>query len=140
MTDPGPTHESGRDEDAVGYGRPPKHSRFKPGQSGNPAGRPRRKRNMETLLVEVMAQKVAVTRNGRTKRVPADTAILLRLLEKALGGDMQASRLLLALRAAHVRDSDANETNPASLLFEEDLAILAQAGLLPRGEGGDVGA
>ena len=139
MTDRGPDSECEPDDDAVGYGCPPKHSRFKPGQSGNPAGRPRRKRNMDTLVHEVMSQQVTVTLNGKTKRVPADAALLLRLLEKGLAGDMQAARLLLALRASHVRESDTGEAGAASLLLEEDIVILAQAGLLPHGEGGDVG-
>ena len=39
----------GRDHDA-GYGKPPRHSRFKKGQSGNPKGRPRGSRNFSTDL------------------------------------------------------------------------------------------
>jgi hypothetical protein len=96
MTDPGPTDETGPDEDAVGYGRPPKHSRFKPGQSGNPAGRPRRKRNMESLVKLALSQSVTVTRGGKRRRIPAEQAILLRLAEMGLSGDLQAMRLLLS--------------------------------------------
>ena len=139
MTDPGPDGEPEGSEDTVGYGRPPKHCRFKPGQSGNPAGRPRRKRNMESLVKDVLSQAVTVTRGGKRRRIPAEQAMLLRLAEMGLSGDLQAMRLLLALRAAHVRDDNGGEANAASLLPEEDLAILAQAGLLPRGKGGDVG-
>ncbi|WP_445949374.1 DUF5681 domain-containing protein, partial [Sphingorhabdus sp.] len=63
MTD-GSNEQGWRDQDAVGYGNPPKHSQFKKGQSGHPKGRPRGKRNMASLVAEVLAQKVTITANG----------------------------------------------------------------------------
>lgn len=81
----------------VGYGRPPKHSRFSKGQSGNRQGRPRGRRNIATILAEVLHRKVVVTENGRTRKVPAVEAVLLRLLRKSLDGDPRAIDKLMKL-------------------------------------------
>ena len=49
---------SAEDDDKVGYCRPPKHSRFKPGQSGNPRGRPRKNRSIEAMIKRELDQTV----------------------------------------------------------------------------------
>ena len=48
----------------VGYCRPPLHSRFKPGQSGNPKGRPKQSRNMRTIVKQVSQRGHADPRGG----------------------------------------------------------------------------
>jgi hypothetical protein len=48
----------------VGYGKPPRHTRFAKGQSGNPRGRPRGAKNFNTLLEEALDEPVTVTENG----------------------------------------------------------------------------
>ena len=55
----------------VGFCKPPRHSRFKPGQCGNPRGRPRRSRNIDTIMREALYQTVQITRAGKKVRVPA---------------------------------------------------------------------
>ena len=42
----------------VGYGKPPRHTRFEPGRSGNPRGRPSRSKNLSTLLSEALSEPV----------------------------------------------------------------------------------
>lgn len=75
----------------VGYCRPPKHTRWKPGQSGNPGkGRPKGTRNFKTDLTAVLKQPVQVTRDGAKRKVSTQEAMLLRLREKALNGDARA--------------------------------------------------
>src|SRR5260370_27753852 len=49
---------------AVGYGKPPRHTRFTRGQSGNPRGRAPGAKNMKTLLSEALNECVIVTENG----------------------------------------------------------------------------
>ena len=54
----------------VGYGKPPLHTRFKKGNRGNPGGRPRRARNLKTLLQEALEERVVVvTEDGRRRKV-----------------------------------------------------------------------
>jgi hypothetical protein len=49
----------------VGYGRPPRHTRFELGRSGNPRGRPGGSKNLSTLLSEALQEPVIVVENGR---------------------------------------------------------------------------
>ena len=57
-------------DNRVGYRRPPRHSRFQPGQSGNPRGRPRGVKSLSDIVRKIVGQKVTVTENGRVRRVP----------------------------------------------------------------------
>ena len=85
----------------VGYGRPPKHTRFKPGQSGNPNGRPKGVRNFGTDLKATLNAPVRLMRDGRPRKVSTQEAMLLRLREKALGGEARALDRLLLLAQAY---------------------------------------
>lgn len=136
MTDMPPEDDTPQDSSQVGYGKPPLHSRFKPGQSGNPRGRPKGKRNMGNILSDVLGQTVTVTINGKRRKIRSDTAILLRLREKALGGDIRAMNALLALRVQHMPDSEGE--GHSTDWAEEDRAILESFGLLKcKGAGDD---
>lgn len=52
---------------SVGYGRPPVHTRFKPGQSGNPRGRRKGQRNVSTVLAETLNQRIRIREADRTR-------------------------------------------------------------------------
>jgi Family of unknown function (DUF5681) len=62
--------ESNRNYD-VGYGKPPLHSRFKKGRSGNPHGRPKGSSNMSTLLDHALNEQVVVSENGQPNGSPS---------------------------------------------------------------------
>ena len=84
---------------AVGYGRPPRHSRFKQGQSGNPKGRPKGSKNLATDLQEELSERINVREGGRSVRLSKQRALVKALLAKALQGDMRAAATLLGLLA-----------------------------------------
>ncbi len=111
----------------VGYGKPPVHTRFKPGQSGNPRGRPKGQRNLAGEIARAMAMPVPVTVNGRRRKVSTITALVWRLREKALNGDLKSLQMLFALSQAH-QGEDTGATSLGALLAE-DAAILREAGL-----------
>ena len=138
MSEAAGNNESPSEQEGVGYGRPPRHSRFRPGQSGNPRGRPKGKRNLASLLSDVLIQPVTITANGKRKRVSSETALLLRLREKALGGDIRAMNMLLSLRAIHLPDREANADYRQ--MTDEDVAILKSAFPILLAEAGDDGA
>jgi hypothetical protein len=122
----------------VGYGRPPLHSRFRAGHSGNPLGRPKRKRAVEDLVNDMLSEKIWVTTQGKRKRVAVELGILYRIREKAFQGDLRAAQLLFALKAT--AQSDQGGGSATTFLSEEDLAILVSVGLVPGMEDHDVGA
>jgi Family of unknown function (DUF5681) len=82
---------------AVGYGRPPLHSRFKPGQSGNPKGRPRQSRNLRTIVKKVCEQAMEIREGGRLRRMPTMEVLVRTLVSRGLKGDPKAVASLMVL-------------------------------------------
>jgi hypothetical protein len=79
---------------AVGRGRPPLHTRFKPGQSGNPAGRAQGSHSFGTILRKALTKKVTITENGRRRSITKLEAITTQLVNQAAQANMSAMRLL----------------------------------------------
>ena len=107
----------------VGYGRPPTHSRFRPGQSGNPAGRRKGVHNLSTDVKRALKVPVKVKEGGRTRAISTQEGALMVLREKALKGDARALDRLLEL--ARLFNNDAGEIGPGQALSADDQAILA---------------
>jgi Family of unknown function (DUF5681) len=80
----------------VGYGRPPKHSQFKPGRSGNPKGRPHKSKNVDTLIKSELDATVTIKEGGRELRITKREAIVKQFVNSALKGDPR--KLLLMLK------------------------------------------
>src|ERR1700739_4607877 len=90
----------------IGYGKPPRHSRFVAGQSGNPRGRQKGVRNLANDVKRTLEVPVRLTDQGKTKRVSTQEAVLLRLREKALKGDARAiDRLVELARTYNVAEA-----------------------------------
>jgi Family of unknown function (DUF5681) len=107
----------------VGYGKPPIHSQFRPGQSGNPAGRRKGVRNLRTDVMRMLATPVKVKEGGRTRTRSTQEAALMYLREKVFKDDTRALDRFLEL-AVRFND-DAAEVGPAQPLPADDQAILA---------------
>jgi hypothetical protein len=80
----------------VGFGKPPRSTQFKPGQSGNPAGRPRGAKNFATAIEQELDARVTVTENGRRRRISKLEVVAKHLVNKAAGGDLKAIPLVLS--------------------------------------------
>jgi len=85
------------DRDLVGYGNPPKHSRWKPGQSGNPKGRPRGsgRRQMGKIMTKVLGEKVEVTIAGSARWVSQGELAVRGVLKAAIKGNPSAYRAVM---------------------------------------------
>jgi Family of unknown function (DUF5681) len=87
---------------AVGRGKPPAHSRFRPGQSGNPGGRKKGSRNLKSVLEEVMREEIELTENGKKRSVSLLEALIKRAVQEGLRGDLRAIKDLLDRYERHV--------------------------------------
>jgi hypothetical protein len=89
----------------VGYAKPPKHSRFKAGASGNPRGRPKRKAStIGEAINDVLSAPAEYFEGGRPKKTTRQELAIRALGKDALGGDVRAAEMLLKLRA-HAQSS-----------------------------------
>jgi Family of unknown function (DUF5681) len=119
---------------AVGYGRPPTGTKFASGKSGNPRGRPKGSRTIGTILQDILRQKIAVTENGKTRRLAALEVMLRRLVNDAMRSDAKAMKLLLALVERYAETTEAKVQ--LGELLAEDQTILAQYLLEPKASAG----
>ena len=107
----------------VGYRRPPVGTRFRPGQSGNPRGRPKGARNLSAVIAAALSERVAVNENGRRRRITKLEAAVKQLVNRAASGEARATQLLLAF-------IQANEARPpqqdANRLGEADAIVMAE--------------
>jgi hypothetical protein len=81
----------------VGYGKPPRHTRFSKGQSGNPRGRPKESKNLATLLKEALNEHVIVAGNGGRRKITMREAIIRQLVKRSATADLRATKILLDL-------------------------------------------
>ena len=94
----------------VGYCRPPEHSRFQPGRSGNPSGRTKGTQNFKTLFQKIMKEQISLREGNVTKKISKAEAILRSLAISALRGDARSMMALFKL-AEHTGEFDSEATD-----------------------------
>jgi hypothetical protein len=85
---------SDSDDSEIGYGKPPRNTRFQKGQSGNPKGRPKKKQKGRALEA-VLGRSVPMSIGGKNSIVSMTEAIALTLAKGALDGNDRSARYLL---------------------------------------------
>lgn len=75
----------------VGYGRPPEHSRFKPGQSGNPKGKRKGQKNFQSIARAALGEKIVVRTSRGPKRMAKLEALMQTSISNALKGNPRAT-------------------------------------------------
>src|SRR5215475_5541108 len=81
----------------VGYGRPPVHTRFKPGQSGNKRGRPKRQRNVRTVVEETLNQRIKIRDGNGSRSLTKLDGVVLTVINGALKGDPKTLTAFISL-------------------------------------------
>lgn len=81
----------------VGYKKPPRHTQFKKGQSGNPKGRPKSARGLKTDLKAELIGKMNIRVNGQDMSGTKQQLMLRTLTLRAASGDISATRVLINL-------------------------------------------
>src|ERR1041384_4411981 len=82
---------------AGGYCRPPVHSRFKPGQSGNPSGRVKGSKNLKTLFHQILNEEITLREGGEVKKMSKAEAMMRGLIISALKGDTRSLTTMFRL-------------------------------------------
>ena len=110
---------------SVGYKKPPQHTRWTKGQSGNPTGRAKGQRNLKTDLATELAEFMQITEGGVPKRITKQRAVIKALTAKAINGDPRAVQLILELVMSIIEPGGP----PASLgaLSADDEALIEAA-------------
>lgn len=110
----------------VGYGKPPKHSQFTSGRSGNPRGRPKAARSLKTIVRETLHERVTIRTNGKDRKVSRLEALVLKQIELASKGDPRALDKLFQLYRTLVPEAESERPAETAPLSETDEAVLDQ--------------
>jgi hypothetical protein len=95
-------------DDGVGYGRPPKNTRFKAGVSGNPKGRLKRAPiDLADVVGQVLSAPMEYRDKGKVKTAPRYELSLKLLVDRAIKGNLDAADLILRVRAHALRHGGA---------------------------------
>ena len=99
---------------AANYRKPPLHTRFKKGQSGNPRGRPAK--NLAGLLAAALNEKMTVTEDGKRRQVTKREAVIAQLVNKSAAAELRATKMLIDMLRDIERKADPApaEKNPFS--------------------------
>ena len=114
------------DDDAdyeVGYGRPPKHTQFKKGQSGNPKGRPKGSKNLITDISEEALERIVLREGGKVIKVSKQRALIKSVWAKALNGNIQAAKAIFD-QLQRAIDAERDKTDAGAELNAEELDLL----------------
>jgi hypothetical protein len=109
---------------SIGYKKPPSHTWFQPGMSGNAKGRPKGSRNFSNVIAKELDSKIDVTENGRRRKISKREAIVKQAVNKAASGDSKAT--IIVLNEARQYESNAQSVLGASFLItSEDQNVMA---------------
>lgn len=108
----------------VGYRRPPIESRFKPGQSGNPKGRPKRHRNVRTVVQETLNQRITIREGKRTRLLSKLEGVVLAVVNSALQGNAKSVTALMALLRAVGMTAEMPEPTNTEPVTQHDREII----------------
>ena len=129
-----------RPEYEVGYRKPPRHTQFKKGQSGNPRGRPKGSKNFDSMVAHELSEEMDIRENGRLKRMSKLRLSAKQVANGAAAGKlpyiqflqplMEKLRVQEELRQARAEQEKSSQGD--ELRYEvEVLKILKEVGSLP---------
>jgi hypothetical protein len=110
----------------VGYGRPPLHSRVKPGQILNKRGRPKGQKNVSTVLRKALNERTRIREGNRTRSVTKLDAIILKMINDAGMGNAKVQASLIALMRAVGMVGLPDEPTHQEPLTANDAAVIAE--------------
>jgi hypothetical protein len=108
----------------VGYGKPPAHTQFKPGQSGNKKGRPKGHRNVRTVVKETLNEKIKVKEGDQIRSLTKFEGIVRTMVNSALNRDAKAQASVMALlRSVGMMDEVPEASNAEPFTANDDVIL-----------------
>ena len=114
-----PRETPARNLHAVGYKRPPVHTQFKPGQSGNPSGRTKGSKNLTTLFRKILNEQVSLREGDETRKITKAEAILRGVVVGAMKGDSRSVMTLFRLAEQTGQLENQNDTTPIKVIIRK---------------------
>lgn len=108
----------------IGYKKPPKHTQWKKGQSGNPGGRAKGQRNLKTDLLAEMRELIQISEGRIPRRISKRRALLKAMVARAMAGDARATAEILNLYLRLLEGEDEKPAANPQPLSQSDQAIL----------------
>ena len=108
----------------IGDRRPPLATRFRPGQSGNPRGRPKTASRLRALVAKELGEEVEATQNGQPLRITKLEATVKQIVNRAASGDQRAAQFVFSLLADDFDRPAPRET--AERISEGDALVVAE--------------
>ncbi|HZU88903.1 MAG TPA: DUF5681 domain-containing protein [Stellaceae bacterium] len=115
----------------IGYRKPPLHTRFQKGRSGNPRGRA--SASLAELINKALNRETVVTVDGKRRRISKREAIVAQLIDRSAAADLRATKLLLDVVKELEKRAGAEAAAPAALA-PADRAVIAHLLARLRGE------
>lgn len=107
----------------TGYKSPPDKTKFKPGQSGNPKGRPKGSVSAKKVFEKVLQDTLEIKENGKTKTVSKLEAIFMAIANKSIQCDPKILSILIKVFQI-LSPHDGEDIKGVSKLSQEELSIL----------------
>lgn len=99
--------------------------RFRPGQTGNPMGRPKARRGVDAAITKALSEKVAVTERGRRQRKSKLDVAAAQIANKSAGGDLRAAKMAFD-HARKAEERAEAEAIQIPVMTQTDLEIAAR--------------
>lgn len=96
----------------VGYGKPPIHTRYQKGTTGNPKGRPAKSKSLPDLFQAELDRKIVAIVGGKRKRIAKAEAIAKQQVDRALKGDERALNSIIKLTQLRQRQGGGTSRGP----------------------------
>jgi hypothetical protein len=107
----------------ISPGRPPLHTRFQKGQSGNPGGRATK--SLPALLVDALNETVVLTIDGRRRKITKREAIVTQMVDKSASADLRTTKMLIDMMkdVEHKADAAAPPPEPRRLAAADNEVV-----------------
>ena len=128
-----PADRTSKSDYEVGYRKPPKRTRFKPGQSGNPRGRPKGTKNLKTDLMEELGEKIVIREGDRSQKVSKQRALLKSVVNRAIKGDARVIGIALSTMMRLLDTGEGAPDAEGALLDDEHVILQAFEDRVRRG-------